>query len=283
MAKKPNIIIQPEIEDIPFTENTKEDIVLSSPKKVTPLEIILEEELPWDVHETTSYIIERKTDTQFVSSEDQIILNKKTQPSEGIPELYIFTSGSLSEITSPLEQEMGRYFRLKHLISYDYTNPLYYAINNYPGKDTNYNGEEIAQNLRDLMENCVDLIIDKYPNLTIVSAYRCLELNRMIGGSHDNNTHITGQAIDFRIPEENSSYVFNWCVKNLPEFYELMWAYPERGNKSWIHISYEKNNPIRLTTLASERENIHKAYGGHRRGHKKEYQEGIQEAYQNLI
>ena len=283
MAKKPNIIIQPEIEDIPFTENTKEDIVLSSPKKVTPLEIILEEELPWDVHETTSYIIERKTDTQFVSSEDQIIINKKTQPSEGIPELYKFTSGSLSEITSPLEQEMGKYFRLKHLISYDYTNPLYYAINNYPGKDSDYNGEKIAQNLRDLMENCVDKIIEKYPSLTIISAYRCLELNGMIGGSHNNNTHITGQAIDFRVPEENSSYVFNWCIKNLPEFYELMWAYPERGNKSWIHISYEKNNPIRLTTLASERENIHKAYGGHRRGHKKEYQEGIQEAYQNLI
>ena len=283
MAKKPNIIIQPEIEDIPFTENTKEDIVLSSPKKVTPLEIILEEELPWDVHETTSYIIERKTDTQFVSSEDQIILNKKTQPSEGIPELYIFTSGSLSEITSPLEQEMGRYFRLKHLISYDYTNPLYYAINNYPGKDTNYNGEEIAQNLRDLMENCVDLIIDKYPKLTIVSAYRCLELNRMIGGSHDNNTHITGQAIDFRIPEENSSYVFNWCVKNLPEWHELMWAYPERANKSWIHISYKKGENIKQTTLASERENIHEYYEGERRGTHKEYQEGITEANQDLV
>lgn len=284
MAKKQSIVIEPQIEDIPFASGRlEEDLVLNSPRKVTPLEIIMEEELPWDVHESTSYIIERKTDTQFLSPETEIILNKKTKPEEGIPELYTLTSGSLSEITSPLEQEMGRYFRLKHLISYDYTNPLYYAINNYPGKDTNYNGEEIAQNLRDLMENCVDLIIDKYPKLTIVSAYRCLELNRMIGGSHDNNTHITGQAIDFRIPEENSSYVFNWCVKNLPEFYELMWAYPERGNKSWIHISYKKANPIRLTTLASEREDIHEAYGGYRRGNKKEYQEGIQEADQNLI
>ena len=113
---------------------------------------------------------------------------------------------------------------------------------------TKYNGEKITQNLRDLMENCVDRIIEAYPNFLLNSAYRSLELNRMIGGSHDNNTHITGQAIDFRIPEENSSYVFNWCVKNLPEFYELMWAYPERGNKSWIHLSYEKGKNIKSTT-----------------------------------
>ena len=133
------------------------------------------------------------------------------------------------------------------------------------------------------MENCVDKIIEKYPHLQIISAYRCLELNRMIGGSHDNNTHIKGCAIDFRVPEENSSYVFNWCIQNLPEFYELMWAYPERGNKSWIHISYKKTHPIRLTTLASEREDIHKAYSGRRRGTKGEYQEGIIEALQNLV
>ena len=241
---------------------------------------MLEEELPWDVHETTSYIIEKKIDTQNIVPQNEVILNTKTKPTEGIPELYILSSGSLGEITSPLEQEMGKYFKLKHLISYDYTNPLYYEINNYPGKDKKYNGETIAKNLKNLMENCVDKIIENYPNLTIISAYRCLELNRMIGGSHDNNTHIEGCAIDFKVPEENSSYVFNWCIKNLTEFYELMWAYPERGNKSWIHISYKNNNPIRLTTLASEREDIHKAYGGSRRG---EYQEGIKTANQNLV
>ena len=284
MAKKQNITIETQIEDIPFAiEGVEEDIILISPKRVTAVEIMLEEELPWDVHETTSYIIERKTDTQTITSTDTIILNTKTKPSEGIPELYILSSGSLAEITSPLEQEIGKYFRLKHLISYDYINPLYYEINNYPGKDKNYNGEKIVKNLKNLMENCIDRIIDRYPHLVILSAYRCLELNKMIGGSHDNTTHIEGCAIDFKIPEEHTSYVFNWCVENLPEFYEIMWAYPERGNKSWIHISYKKNKPIRLTTLASEREDIHNAYGGSRRGTRGEYQEGITKALQNLV
>ena len=156
-------------------------------------------------------------------------------------------------------------------------------MNNYPGVDIEHNGEKIVQNLRDLMENCFDRIVEQYPNLIIVSAYRSSRLNGMVGGSHQYNSHIEGYAIDFKVPEEHTSYVFNWCVKNLPEFYELMWAYPERGNKSWIHISYKKNNPIRLTTLASEREDIHEAYGGYRRGNKKEYQEGIINAIQNLV
>ena len=211
------------------------------------------------------------------------ILNIKTKPTEGTPELYTLASGSLNERYSPLDEEIGQHLKLRQLISYDYRNPLYYEINNYPGVDNEYNGEEIVQNLKDLVENCIDKIFEKYPNLIITSAYRCLELNRMVGGSHDNNSHIWGQAIDFKVPEEHTSYIFNWCIQNLPEFYELMWAYPERGNKSWIHISYKKGQNIRRTTLASEREDIHEAYGEYRRGYKREYQEGITNASQNLV
>ena len=170
---------------------------------------------------------------------------------------------------------MGKYFKLKDLISYDYKNPTYYALNNYPGIDTEYN-EDIVQNLKDLMENSIDKIIEKHPNFILVSAYRSLTLNRMIGGSHDNNHHVKGCAIDFKVSEEHTSYIFNWCIQNLNEWHELMWAYPERGNKSWIHLSYKKGQNFKRTILASEREDIHKSYNGERRGLKKEYQEGMQ-------
>tara|TARA_R110001592_G_scaffold196025_2_gene443731 strand:+ start:883 stop:1734 length:852 start_codon:yes stop_codon:yes gene_type:complete len=283
MAKKENIIIQPEIEDIPFDENTMEDVVLYTPKIPNTIERVIERELPFNTNENTSYIIERKTDTQFIKPQDDIILNSNTKPTETAPELYTLSSGSISEIYSPLEQQIGKHFKLKHLISYDYNNPLYYEINNYPGIDIGSNGEKITKNLKNLIENCVDKIIEAYPKFTLVSAYRSLTLNRMIGGSHDNNSHITGCAIDFKIPEEHTSYVFNWCVKNIPIFYELVWSYPERGNKSWIHISYKEGENIRRTTLASEREDIHDAYGGYRRGYKREYQEGITNAIQNLV
>ena len=39
MAKKPNIIIEPQIEKQPFT-NVEEDIVLNTPRRVTQEEII---------------------------------------------------------------------------------------------------------------------------------------------------------------------------------------------------------------------------------------------------
>ena len=283
MARKKNIIVEPQIENLPFEGNIKEDIVLNSPRRVTPQEVLLEDELPWYTDENTSRIIERKTDTQRITPTDNIILNTKTKPTETVPELHALSSGSISEIHSPLEQNIGNYFKLKQLISYDYTSPLYYELNNYPGIDKEYNGEKIVQNLKDLMENCFDKIYEQYPNLIILSAYRSLELNRMIGGSNRNNSHIIGSAIDFKVPEEYTSYIFNWCIENLSDWHELMWAYPERANKSWIHISYIKERNIKSTILASERENIHEDYEGERRGIYKQYQEGIKEAKQNLV
>ena len=58
MAKKQNIIIEPQIEKQPFT-NVEEDIVLNTPRRVTPEEITKEDskELPWYTVENTSLII----------------------------------------------------------------------------------------------------------------------------------------------------------------------------------------------------------------------------------
>ena len=151
MARKKNIIVEPQIENLPFEGNIKEDIVLNAPRRVTPQEVLLEDELPWYTDENTSRIIERKTDTQRITPTDNIILNTKTKPTETVPELHALSSGSISEIHSPLEQNIGNYFKLKQLISYDYTSPLYYELNNYPGIDKEYNGEKIVQNLKDLM------------------------------------------------------------------------------------------------------------------------------------
>ena len=291
MAKKPNIIIEPQIEKQPFT-NVEEDIVLNTPRRVTQEEIIKEDskELPWYTVENTSLIIERKTDTQRIKPTDEIVLNMETKPTDGVPELYALSSGSISEIHSPLDQEIGKYYKLKHLVSYDYNNPYYYKLNNYPGVDIKmgndflpFDGESIVQNLKDLMENCLDKVIEQYPNLIILSAYRSIELNRMVGGSHPFNHHLSGRAVDFKVPEEHTSYVFNWCINNLPKWNELMWAYPERGNKSWIHLSYNLGQNDNQTILASERENIHEYYKGERRGSRKEYQDGITEAIQNIV
>jgi hypothetical protein len=289
MAKtsKLNIVKEPEIGDIDgidleFNKGVEEDPILNPPKGIPAEEI--EEELPKDTIEDNSQISENKTDTLRIYSYSEIRLNEATKPTSFAPPLYVLSLGNKSEIFSPLEQKIGNNFQLKHLITYDYDNPLYSReLNNYPGTDNIIYGEKIVTNLRNVMENCIDKIMIEYPDLIITSAYRNIMLNKMIGGSNDNNDHIKGHSIDFKVKNEYTSYIFNWCIENLPEWYELMWAYPERGNKSWIHISYIEGKNTNKTILASERDDIHEAYEGKRRGSINQYQVGITNADQNLV
>ena len=169
---------------------------------------------------------------------------------------------------------------------YDYNIPNP-GINNYPGIDEGVHieglpGDEIVSNLTKVMENCIDKIIEKYKYVDIVSAYRSLEVNNSIDSS-SNLDHIKGQAIDFRIKGYKTSEVFNWCFDNIEEWKDMVWAYPERGEKSWIHISYEEGKNDRHTTLASDIDSIHQWYQGDRRGDKDQYQDGICGANEDLV
>tara|TARA_R110001592_G_scaffold32310_1_gene113343 strand:+ start:14 stop:2029 length:2016 start_codon:yes stop_codon:yes gene_type:complete len=140
------------------------------------------------------------------------------------------------------------------------------TINNYPGIDTYPTTDEIINNLKAVMINCIDKIKVAFPDLIITSAYRSNKLNNSIGGSPSNSEHIKGQAIDIKSKNAPTSKIFNWCCENLPEWNNLLWAYPERENESWIHISYINENNKKYKTIATEREDIHEKYNGLRRG-----------------
>ena len=53
MARKNKIILEPKIENIPFSADVEEDIVLISPKRVKKEEILREVKLPWYTKEDT--------------------------------------------------------------------------------------------------------------------------------------------------------------------------------------------------------------------------------------
>ena len=156
-------------------------------------------------------------------------------------------------------------------------------VNNYPGVDTIPTSEEIFKNLKNIMTKCIDPLKDQFPDLTIISAYRSKELNKQIGGASASSEHIRGHAVDIKSNNTPTSVIFNWCIKNLPEWNNLLWAYPERDDESWIHISYIEGGNQKHRTLASEREDFHEFYGGIRRGNKKEYQDNIPKANNTLI
>jgi len=173
-----------------------------------------------------------------------------------------------------IEEPIGRHFKLKHLIWSNTAKNR--TINNMPGVDKNPSQTKVIKNLKDLMENCIDPIVDKYPNLIVNSGYRCKELNVNIGGSKTSQ-HCFGQAIDIKVPNLNSSDLYNFIYYNISAWDQLIWEYPERGSRSWIHVSYSRRKR-RKTTLASDVDTYHNIYGGTRRGSINQYQDGINDA-----
>lgn len=75
--------------------------------------------------------------------------------------------------------------------------------------------------------------------VSIISGFRCLELNRKIGSS-DNSQHIKGMAVDFEIMGLDNHAVarhvsrivnFDQCI--------LEFHYRNSPQSGWIHISYD--------------------------------------------
>ena len=170
------------------------------------------------------------------------------------------------------DEPIGKYFKLKDLI-YS-TTATDYGINNTPGVDGNHS--QIVENLRALMDNVVDKIGDTYPDLIITSGFRCIELNTHsdIGGSK-NSQHVWGQAADIQVPGLTTAQLYNWVHNNIKVWDQIVWEYPENGEKSWVHVSYSRWRDRRKTTLASNLDKFHNLYGGIRTGGNNQYQEEI--------
>ena len=154
------------------------------------------------------------------------------------------------------------------------------SINNYPGVDSEIDGETIVINLKSLMTNCVDKIIENYPknkkDFRLKSGYRSKALTSKIGGTTTDNEHLKGQAIDFYYENNDITDVWEWCYNNLGDWHQLMLAYPEKGPDAWIHISYiSENENKKFVTLLSNDKSIHDKYNGKIRENNNIFQDGI--------
>tara|TARA_Y100000296_G_scaffold11209_1_gene12962 strand:+ start:149 stop:688 length:540 start_codon:yes stop_codon:yes gene_type:complete len=170
-----------------------------------------------------------------------------------------------------INEPIGKYFKLKHLIWSNTAKNN--SINNMPGVDNSPSQTTVIENLRGLMTNVVDKIVAIYPNLIINSGYRCLALNSHLKGS-STSQHVYGQAVDIKVPGLTSAQLYNYIYNNIEKWDQLVWEYPERGSKSWVHVAYSPRNK-RRTTLASNHNKYHNLYGGARRGSSNNYQDGI--------
>lgn len=90
-------------------------------------------------------------------------------------------------------------------------------------------------------------VAEKYgaPRAVIVSSgFRCLTLNRAIGGS-TTSAHIYGLAADFDIQgltsPQTARLIKDMADKELIAYDQLILEYPKHGNAAWVHIGFKPN------------------------------------------
>ena len=131
----------------------------------------------------------------------------------------------------------------------------------------------------------------KYFDITVIEGKRSQERQNQLVKEGKSKTkfgkHVQGMAVDIIYSEGPSSEVFNWAITKLPAWSQIIWEFPEKGqfssgniNSSWIHIAYNQDNNPKITSLSSDRKDLHAAYNGERRGI---YTHGITTADQSLI
>ena len=191
-------------------------------------------------------------------------------------------------------------YKLKHCIY----SPIAIAnnINNYPGSDfnsslgphrndPNLQRGYIIENLHKLFKHCINKILLRFNGqIGLSSVYRNRHLNALLGGV-PNSQHIYGYAADI-IPlgDLTTADIFNFCVKYLPAYHQLIWEYPEKGvysidsnEFSWIHISYIEGNNYRENSVSSLNKKIHEFYKNENTFTIGNFTHRIKEADTNLI
>ena len=105
--------------------------------------------------------------------------------------------------------------------------------------------EEIRINLRNLVDNCLDVIRGKYGKpITISSGYRCPELNRIVGGAITSQ-HTKGHAADLKGKNRAENEILFNVIKELGCYDQLINEY----NFSWVHVSFVSNKKNRKQIL----------------------------------
>ena len=122
-------------------------------------------------------------------------------------------------------------------------------IDNTPGayEITNMNG--IAHNIFEPLREWVG------GPIKINSFFRCVELNKAIGGS-SKSQHCQGRGIDIddTYGRMTNAEMYQWIKENL-DFDQMIWEFGTEKNPDWVHISYVSPNENRNRCLKAERVN----------------------------
>lgn len=114
---------------------------------------------------------------------------------------------------------------------------------------------EHMENLKAVAENIFQPIRNEFGvPLAVTSAYRSMDLNRLIGGSLASQ-HCKGEALDldadvFGGLSNKEIFLF---IKDHLEFDQLIWEFGNEENPAWVHVSYKKSGINRGEVLRAVR------------------------------
>lgn len=106
-----------------------------------------------------------------------------------------------------------------------------------PVSQFNLSPQEIVCNLKGLAENCLEPIIDRYPNMVITNAFR---RPGDVPASSKTSQHYLGQAADIVFPGFSRTEVFDIVqeIQKIIPYDQLLLEYS--GTRTvWIHVSFK--------------------------------------------
>ena len=127
------------------------------------------------------------------------------------------------------------------------------------GIDNTPEGEHLEA-AKELFENVVQAVRDKFGLTVINSGYRGPELNEAVGGSAKSQ-HCKGEAVDIECPGNSNYEVAKWIEDNL-DFDQLILEFYTPGipDSGWVHVSYkpEGNRKSVLTAMREDGKTVYK-------------------------
>lgn len=102
--------------------------------------------------------------------------------------------------------------------------------------------------LRQLCQHVLEPLRCRYGAITITSGYRCLRLNRAVGGV-PTSQHMRGEAADIFIPNLETGRKYFDFIKNNTTFDQLIWEPRGADIPRWLHVSYTTRRPNRMQVL----------------------------------
>ena len=117
--------------------------------------------------------------------------------------------------------------------------------------------EQHLEAAKELFENVVQPVRDRFGPTVINSGYRGPELNERVGGS-PSSQHCLGEAVDIECPGVANYDVAMWIAKNTV-FDQVILEFAQKGvpDAGWVHVSYkankEENRGLAMTAMVENR------------------------------